>query len=67
MGLPVLILGESGTGKTYSIKNFKKGEALVFSVEKGRLPFKSNLQVVKNSGTPCRSCVGKQLYSSSAF
>lgn len=49
MGLPVLILGESGTGKTYSIKNFKKGEALVFSVEKGRLPFKSNLQVVKNA------------------
>ena len=49
MGLPVLIMGESGTGKTYSIKNFKKGEALVFSVEKGRLPFKSDLEVVKNA------------------
>ena len=49
MGMPVLIMGESGTGKTYSIKNFKKGEALVFSVEKGRLPFKSDLTVVKNA------------------
>ena len=49
MGFPVLIMGESGTGKTYSIKNFKKGEALVFSVEKGRLPFKSDLEVVKNA------------------
>lgn len=49
MGFPVLIMGESGTGKTYSIKNFKKGEALVFSVEKGRLPFKTDLQVVKNA------------------
>jgi hypothetical protein len=49
MGLPVLIMGESGTGKTYSIKNFKKGEALVFSVEKGRLPFKSDIEVVKNA------------------
>lgn len=49
MGLPVLIMGESGTGKTYSIKNFKKGEALVFSVEKGRLPFKSDLEVIKNA------------------
>lgn len=49
MGFPVLIMGESGTGKTYSIKNFKKGEALVFSVEKGRLPFKTDLEVVKNA------------------
>lgn len=50
MGMPVLIMGESGTGKTYSIKKFKKGEALVFSVEKGRLPFKTDLEVVKNAG-----------------
>ena len=49
MGMPVLIMGESGTGKTYSIKQFKKGEALVFSVEKGRLPFKTNLEIVKNA------------------
>lgn len=49
MGMPVLIIGESGTGKTYSIKGFKKKEALVFSVEKGRLPFKTDLEIVKNA------------------
>jgi hypothetical protein len=52
MGMPVMILGESGSGKTYSIKNFQKGEALVFSVEKNRLPFKSDLEVIKNANYP---------------
>ena len=43
MALPVLILGRSGSGKTYSLKNFTKDEVAVISVEKGRLPFKSDL------------------------
>lgn len=58
MGMPVLIMGESGTGKTYSIKDFKKGEALVFSVEKGRLPFKTDLELIKNS---TYATLGKEL------
>jgi hypothetical protein len=45
--IPVLILGKSGSGKTYSLKNFKKDEVGIISVEKGRLPFKSDLQVAK--------------------
>ena len=45
--IPVLIMGKSGSGKTYSLKNFKKNEVGIISVEKGRLPFKSDLQVVK--------------------
>lgn len=45
--IPVLILGKSGSGKTYSLKNFKKNEVGIISVEKGRLPFKSDLQVAK--------------------
>lgn len=45
--IPVLIMGKSGSGKTYSLKNFKKDEVGIISVEKGRLPFKSNLQVAK--------------------
>ena len=45
--IPVLILGKSGSGKTYSLKNFKKDEVGIISVEKGRLPFKSELQVAK--------------------
>lgn len=47
MALPVLIIGRSGSGKTYSLKPFKKGEIGILSVEKGRLPFKSELEVVK--------------------
>ena len=41
MGLPVLILGESGSGKTYSIKNMDTERVGVFAVEKSRLPFKN--------------------------
>ena len=40
-------MGRSGSGKTYSIKNFKPTEAGVISVEKGRLPFKSDIKVAK--------------------
>lgn len=45
--IPVLIIGKSGSGKTYSIKNFKNNEVGIISVEKGRLPFKSDLQVAR--------------------
>ena len=47
MALPVLIIGRSGSGKTFSLKNFKADEVGVISVEKGRLPFKSDIKVVK--------------------
>lgn len=47
MALPVLIIGRSGSGKTYSLKNFKPEEVGIISVEKGRLPFKSDLKVVR--------------------
>ena len=47
MALPVLIMGPSGSGKTYSLKNFKPDEIGVISVEKGRLPFRSDIKVVK--------------------
>lgn len=47
MALPVLIIGRSGSGKTYSLKNFGPDEVGVISVEKGRLPFRSELKVVR--------------------
>lgn len=50
MGVPVLIMGESGSGKTYSIKNFDPDEVGIFSVEKNRLPFKKDFKVCKNAG-----------------
>ncbi len=42
MGIPVLVMGETGSGKTYSLKNFNPDEIGIFSVEKGRMPFKSS-------------------------
>ena len=47
MAIPVLVMGRSGAGKTYSLKNFEPNEVGIVSVEKGRLPFKSNLKVVR--------------------
>ena len=49
MGFPVLVLGETGSGKTYSIKNFDTDEVGIFSVEKNRLPFKKAFKVAKNA------------------
>lgn len=49
MGIPVLVMGESGSGKTYSIKNFDPQEVGIFSVEKCRLPFKKKFNIVKNA------------------
>ena len=47
MGLPVLVIGRSGSGKTYSLKNFQPGEVGVISVEKGRLPFRSEIKTIR--------------------
>ena len=50
MGVPVLIMGESGSGKTYSIKNLDPETVGIFSVEKNRLPFrKDGFKIVKNA------------------
>ena len=47
MAIPVLIIGRSGSGKTYSLKGFGADEVGVISVEKGRLPFRSDIRVLK--------------------
>lgn len=49
MGLPVLVMGESGAGKTYSLKNFDGREISVFSVEKSRLPFQKKLPLMPHA------------------
>lgn len=65
MAIPVLVIGRSGSGKTYSLKNFKPEEIGILSVEKGRLPFKSDLKVVKvksyadNEHTPAQANAAK--------
>ena len=52
MGIPVLILGYSGSGKTRSIKLMDPETTGVFLVEKPRLPFREQFKVVKNAGYP---------------
>ena len=50
MGNPVLIVGESGVGKTYSIKTLDPEKTAIFLCEKSRLPFreKFNTYYVRN-------------------
>ena len=40
MAIPVLVLGQSGTGKSYSMKNFNEEEICLISVQKALLPFR---------------------------
>lgn len=40
MGIPVLILGESGSGKSSSLRNFKPNEYLLLNVAGKPLPFR---------------------------
>lgn len=54
MAIPVLVIGRSGSGKTYSLKNFKSDEVGVISVEKGRLPFRSDIKTVKVPKDPTK-------------
>lgn len=50
MGIPVLILGESGAGKSASLRNFKPGEILVFNVANKPLPFREKLDQLEKAG-----------------
>ena len=49
MGIPVLILGESGSGKTYAVKNMDPEKVGVFLVEKPRLPFRKQFKVCRDA------------------
>lgn len=46
MGIPVYILGESGTGKSASLRNFKPEDVKVINVANKPLPFKNKLESV---------------------
>jgi hypothetical protein len=49
MGIPVLVLGDSGSGKSSSLRNFKPEEIGVFNVAGKPLPFRSALPTVQNA------------------
>lgn len=50
MGMPVLILGASGSGKSASLRNFEPGEIGIFNVAGKPLPFRKKLPVYNNTG-----------------
>lgn len=49
MGVPVLIMGASGSGKSCSLRNFSPAEVGVFNVASKPLPFRRKLNVVNNA------------------
>lgn len=49
MGVPVLILGESGSGKSASLRNFKADELGIFNVAGKPLPFRTKLPSVSTA------------------
>lgn len=48
MGIPVLILGESGSGKSTSLRNFDPNEVGIFNVGGKRLPFQKQMKVLNH-------------------
>lgn len=49
MGIPVLILGASGSGKSTSLRNFGEDEIGIFNVAGKPLPFKKKLPKINNA------------------
>lgn len=48
MGIPVLILGESGSGKSCSLRNFEKEDVVIYNIAGKPLPFKKQLNKADN-------------------
>lgn len=49
MGIPVLVLGESGSGKSTSLRNFDPNEIGVFNVGGKPLPFRKKMKVINGA------------------
>lgn len=49
MGIPVLILGESGSGKSTSLRNLDPEKVGIFNVAGKPLPFRKKMRVVNNA------------------
>ena len=49
MGIPILILGESGSGKSASLRSFEPGEIGIFNVASKPLPFRKKLPKVEGA------------------
>ena len=49
MGVSVLVLGHSGSGKSTSLRNFEQGEIGIFNVASKPLPFRKKLDMLNNA------------------
>ena len=49
MGIPVLVLGASGSGKSASLRNFEPDEVAVLNVASKPLPFRKQLAVMNHA------------------
>lgn len=58
MGVAVLIIGESGSGKSTSLRNFPENEVLVLNVANKPLPFRKKLKTLPNA---TYNSIGKEL------
>lgn len=47
MGIPVLILGESGSGKSASLRSFDPGEVVIYNIAGKPLPFRNGAKMMK--------------------
>lgn len=52
MGIPVVIYGKSGSGKSRSLKNFEEDEIFFINVEKKLLPFRKRFKYELKSDDP---------------
>lgn len=53
MGIPVLIYGKSGSGKSRSLKNFAEDEIFLINVERKPLPFRKKFMYVMDTPGKC--------------
>ena len=52
MGVAVLILGESGSGKSTSLRNFEEGEIGILNVMGKQLPFRKKMKLANPFASP---------------
>lgn len=68
MGIPVLILGASGSGKSSSLRNFDPNEIGIFNVAGKRLPFRKKLPTINTHDyNTIKNVLAMQQYKSYAI
>ena len=60
MGVPVLVLGESGAGKSASLRNFAPEEVVIYNIAGKPLPFRSGVKI-RIADNPSYGTIAKSL------